>query len=175
MADQENQETSPPSNQEKKPTSRFETVKIYLKDASFEAPAAPTVFLQPPGKQKTEVEVQIENNVLDDKAGLIEIVVKFTVTAKLEDKTLYLAEVHQGGLFQIQHPDPKARELAVEVTCPHILLPFLREELNSLITKGGFSTFLIAPVNFESVYRNKLQEQEKAKAEMSSLDPQSIN
>jgi preprotein translocase subunit SecB len=169
MADQENQ----PSSTDNKPVTRFDTVRIYLKDASFEAPSTPEIFLQQSEKPKTEVEVLFDYRTLDEDAGLIEVVLKVTVTSKMGESTLYIAEVHQGGLFQVQHPDPKARELVLEVTSPHILLPFVREELNSLITKGGFSVFLLTPVNFDTIYRSKLEE--RAKAAENPVDPNSFN
>lgn len=169
MADQETQ----PSNAENKPVTRFDTLRIYLKDASFEAPSTPEIFLKQSEKPKNEVEFLLDYRTLDEEAGLIEVVLKVTVTAQMEGETLYIAEVHQGGLFQVQHPDPKARELVLEVTSPHILLSFVREELNSLITKGGFNAFLLSPVNFDTIYRNKLEE--RAKLAENSVDPNSLN
>lgn len=170
MAEQENQDTNSTTQQ---PAPRFETVRVYLKDASFEAPASPEVFLQQAEKPKTEVEVLLDYRTLDEASGLIEIVVKITVTSKVGENTLYLAEVHQAGLFQIQHPDPNARGIVMEVTCPHILLPFAREELNNLITKGGFSAFLLAPVNFDALHRNKKEQQQNEKE--TPVNPESLN
>jgi len=135
----------------------FETRKVYLKDASFEAPSTPHVFTQTDLKPKIDVQVLVEYRILDKEEGMTEIVLKVTVTAKHEENVLYLAEVHQAGLFKVQHPDEEMRKVVTEVTCPHILLPFAREELNNLISKGGFGSFLMAPVNFETIYRNKVE------------------
>ena len=170
MAEQENQDNNSTTQQ---PAARFETVRVYLKDASFEAPASPEVFLQQAEKPNTEVEVLLDHRTLDEASGLIEVVVKITVTSKVGENTLYLAEVHQAGLFQIQHPDPNARDTVMEVTCPHILLPFAREELNNLITKGGFSAFLLAPVNFDGLHRNKKEQQQKESE--APVNPESLN
>ena len=172
MAEQENQDNKNDSTTQQ-PAARFETVRVYLKDASFEAPSSPEVFLQQAEKPKTEVEVLLDYRTLDEESGLFEVVVKITVTSKVEENTLYLAEVHQAGLFQIQHPDPNARDTVMEVTCPHILLPFAREELNSLITKGGFSAFLLAPVNFDALHRNKKEQQKKENE--TPVNPESLN
>jgi preprotein translocase subunit SecB len=142
---------------------KFEALKIYLKDASFEAPSTPGVFTQKLGQPKNEVEMLLDYSSLDDERGLVEVILNITVTSKNDDGTLYLAEVHQAGVFQILHPKPDARELALEVTCPHILLPFAREELNNLITKGGFTSYLLTPMNFDGIYRSKkIQREEQA-------------
>jgi len=155
MENNENNENQPARDNKDRDDIHFETRKIYLKDASFETPSTPNVFIQPAITPKLEVQVLIEHRVLDEKQGMMEIVLKTNVTSEHEDNILYLAEVHQAGLFQIRHPDSDTRQVVIEVTCPHILLPFAREELNSLISKGGFSSFLLAPVNFESMFRQK--------------------
>jgi preprotein translocase subunit SecB len=134
---------------------RFETLKIYLKDASFESPLTPAVFATPSAEPKFESQLGLDVNTVDEKQGVVEIVLKITITSEHDGQTLFLAEVQQAGIFQLVHPDVDKRQLVMEVTCPHILLPFAREELNSLITKGGFSPFLMAPVNFEALYRAK--------------------
>ena len=148
----------------------FETRKVYLKDASFEAPSAPLIFTQNKIQPKLDIQIVIDYHALDEAEGLCEIILKVTVTSKHEEKVLYLAEVHQAGLFRVQHPDEEMRKVVVEVTCPHILLPFAREELNSLISKGGFSSFLLAPVNFENIYRSKKEKQMSRAANAETTD-----
>ena len=152
---------------------KFNTKRIYLKDASFESPSTPGIFTQTGIKPGYDVQVFIDYRAIDEKSGLAEIVLKVTVTSKHEETTLFLAEVHQAGVFEIEHPDMETYRIMIEVACPQILLPFAREELNSLITKGGFSNFLIAPINFESLYRaNK----EKAmKEEVNAPASESMN
>ena len=90
-----------------------------------------------------------------------DVILKVTATSQHDDTALYLAKVQQAGVFQIQSPDIDDRKVAVEVTCPHILLPFAREELNSLITKGGFSPFLLAPINFMTLFQDKIDQEVK--------------
>ncbi len=140
-----------------KPATRFDTVKVYLKDASFEAPSTPKIFTQPKVKLIHDIQIAIDYQLVDETNNISEIILKATVTAAHENTTVYLAEVHQAGVFRIQHPDVDTRQIVIEVACPGILLPFAREELNNLITKGGFGAFLLAPVNFESLYRSKQQ------------------
>jgi preprotein translocase subunit SecB len=90
-------------------------------------------------------------------------VLKITVTASLDGKDMFLVEVQQAGLFEITAEDPKQREILVQVGCPHTLLPFAREELASLVSKGGYQQMLIAPVNFETIYLKKLEQEESTK------------
>ena len=147
--------------------------KIYIKDLSFEAPSTPEVFTREQIKPTLGIEVLIDFRAIDKEEGLAEIILKVTVTSKHEDNIIYIAEVHQAGLFQIQHPSAEARQMIVEVTCPTILLPFAREELNSLISKGGFNNFLLAPMNFEGLYRAKKAKEMDQSANADS--PSSIN
>lgn len=152
---------------------RFETIKMYLKDVSFEAPSSPMIFLEKSDKPKSEVNVDIEHSVLDESSSVVEVVLKITITATQEDKTLYIAEVNQGGIFQVQHPEADAKAMMMEVTCPHILLPFAREELNNVITKGGFNAFLLAPINFDGLYKSKKAAQQNVNGD--SVKPESLN
>ena len=137
------------------PVARFDTIKVYVKDVSFEAPSTPKIFTQADLKPKLDVQIGIDYRTIDEKAGISEIVLKATVTATHDDNAVYLAEVHQAGLFRIQHPDAETLQVVIEVACPGILLPFAREEINSLISKGGFNSYLLSPVNFEAIYRSK--------------------
>ena len=152
---------------------KFDIKKIYLKDASFESPSTPDIFTRTGIRPEYDLQVFIDYRAIDKKAGLAEIVLKTTVTSKQEETTLFLAEVHQAGVFEIEHPEAETYRIIVEVTCPQILLPFAREELNNLITKGGFSHFLLAPINFESIYRSK--KEQEMDGEASAQAPKSIN
>jgi len=138
---------------------KFSVKKIYLKDASFESPSTPTIFTRTDIRPEYDFQVFIDYRSLNEKAGLAEIILKTTVTSRHEETILFLAEVLQAGIFEIEHPDKETWQIIVEVTCPQILLPFAREELNSLITKGGFNPFLIDPINFESLYRAKKEQE----------------
>ena len=147
---------------EEKSDAVFETRKVYLKDASFEAPSTPQVFTRTDITPTAEMEVAIINQTLDEEQGVFESVLKCTITNKDEDNVLYLAEVQQAGIFIIRHPSAETLAAVLETSCPHILLPFAREALNNLISKGGFAAFLMQPINFEAMYRSKM-EKEKAK------------
>ncbi len=163
MANNENQSGAAAAVSDAPQAVRFEAKKAYLKDVSFESPSTPGVFTQKWADPKIDVQAAISYRVIEENFGIFDVNLKVTVTARREENVLYLAEVQQAGVFQIQHPDADARQLVCEVTCPTILLPFAREELNSLITKGGFDPFLLAPINFEALYRTK-KNQEKEQA-----------
>ncbi len=137
---------------------KFEFLKVYLKDVSFEAPATPDVFLQKADQTRFQVDFRLEHRTIETHQDLVEVLLHVTVTCTQGEKTHYLCEVQQGGLFRIVHPDPEALEVALEVNCAHVLLPFIREEINHLVTKGGFSAFLLTPINFDLLYQRKLQE-----------------
>jgi len=128
--------------------------KIYVKDISYEAPNAPHVFME-----QTVPEVGIQLNIghtaLNPDDGLYEVTLSVTVTAKLQDKTVFLAEAQQCGLFRITGVTGVDLPMVLEIGCPNILLPFAREVINDLVGKGGFPQLLINPVNFEVLYQQK--------------------
>lgn len=128
--------------------------KVYIKDLSYEAPNTPQVFME---QRVPEVAVQlnIAHTVLDEKAGLYEVVLSVTTTAKFQDKNVFLVEVQQAGLFRVTGIPAKDLPMVLEIGCPNILLPFAREAINDLVGKGGFPQLLINPVNFDGLYQQK--------------------
>lgn len=139
--------------QEQTPTLNIE--KVYVKDVSYEAPNAPQVFLE---QRAPEVSVQlnISHNVVSQKDNLYEVVLAVTVTTQFQNKNVFLVEVQQGGLFRITGIPAADMPMVLEIGCPNILLPFAREVVNDLVGKGGFPQLLINPVNFESLYQQKM-------------------
>lgn len=141
-------------------SSRFELISIYTKDISFEAPSLPQILLKRPSENPANrVDFRVDHTVLNPEQGLTEVRFGVTVTCTLDTRTLYLAEVQQCGLFLIRHDNPDTIEKTVDVACPNILMPFAREQIASLITKGNFPPFLIAPINFEQAYLEKRKQQ----------------
>ena len=150
-----------------KPTpSRLEAKKIYLKDASFESPGTPHVFANLQAQPDIAIDIELSHARLEEKRDFHEIVLKITVTAKHKEKDdiVFLTEVQQAGVFLIQHPEQEKMDIMKEVACPHILLPFAREEISSLVSKGGFQQLLISPVNFEMLYLQKKRKKEATDA-----------
>jgi preprotein translocase subunit SecB len=128
--------------------------KLYVKDISFESPSSPQVFLQAAIKPSLQIDLSSTSRRID--ADLYEVVLEITLTARNQDqsdKTLFLIEVEQAGLFTIKgFPDEAVSEV-LGVFCPHTLFPYLREVVDSCALKGGFPPLLLAPINFESMYR----------------------
>jgi preprotein translocase subunit SecB len=138
------------------PPVSFHLEKIYIKDSSFEVPNAPQVFLE---TQAPEIGVQlgVSHTRLNPEQGLHEVVLAVTITARSGDKSVFLAEAHQAGLFRIQGLPEGELPKALEIACPNILLPFARQAVNALIESGGFPQLLINPINFEALYLQKQQ------------------
>lgn len=151
-------------SEQKNPSATFDIRKIYLKDVSVESPNAPNVFLSDTGKPEIGIEVTIKTSSLEQE-NYYEIILGITVTSKMADKTAFLVEVHQAGVFHILGIPEADMPLALEVACPNVLLPFAREAVSDLVGKAGFPQLLLSPINFESLYFSKLEETKKAQDE----------
>lgn len=135
----------------------FSIEKIYVKDLSLEIPHAPQVFLQ---RETPQVDVQLHNQGGAMEDGLYETVLTVTVTAKLaEEKTLFLVEAAQAGIFQIRNVPQDDLEPILGITCPNILFPYVREVISDVVSRAGFPPVLLNPVNFEVLYQQRLAEQ----------------
>ena len=144
----------------------FAIEKIYLKDLSLELPNAPQVFFE---REAPQVEVNIHNQAAAlAQPGLFEVVLTVTVTAKIQDKTVFLVEAAQAGIFQIRNiPDPDLQAV-LGTLCPNTLLPYAREVVASTVLRAGFPPVTLQHMNFDLVYQQRMQqmqaEQETAAA-----------
>lgn len=134
----------------------FSLEKLYVKDSSFEAPNTPQAFLAS-AAPAVSVQIGIGHSAVDAAQGLYEVVLSATVDAKNGDKSVFLAEVHQAGLFRITGLPNEELPKALEIAGPNVLLPFVRQTLNALVEAGGFPQLLINPINFEMLYLQKQQ------------------
>ena len=132
--------------------------KIYVKDFSFESPRAPEVFKAGEWKPQTNLNLRSSHDALEGDAH--EIVLTVTVEAKEEDKTLFLVELHQAGIFEIAGYGSEELEAIVGSFCPNILFPYARETIASIIQKGGFPEFVLQPINFDALYLQAKQQQQ---------------
>ena len=138
----------------------FGIEKIYVKDLSLEIPHAPDVFLT--GEQP-QVDVQLHNEGALIGEGLYQVVLTVTVTAKAGEKTMFLVEAAQAGIFQIRNVPKTDLEPLLATACPNILFPYARETVSDVISRAGFPPVYLAPVNFEAIYLQRLQQaQEQA-------------
>ena len=141
----------------------FSIEKIYAKDLSLEIPNAPQIFLERE-QPAVEVGLQSEANGLGD--GVFEVVLTVTVTSRLGEKTQFLVEAAQAGIFQIQNVPDEEIEPVLAIACPNILFPYARESVSDTITRAGFQPVILAPVNFESLYRQRLEQQASQPTEL---------
>jgi len=137
---------------------QFSIQKIYLKDVSFESPNSPAVFTD--GEWKPDVNVQINTEAKAMNNDLNEVTLTVTVTAKQSDKTAFLVEVKQSGIFQMAGFAQEQLGGMLGAYCPEVLFPFAREAICDLVGKGGFPQLLLSPVNFNALYAQHQQQQQ---------------
>ncbi len=141
---------------------QFALQKIYLKDISFETPNSPAIFTEK-WEPTVNVELQSAGKALDENVH--DVVLTVTVTAKLGDKTAYLVEVQQAGVFTVTGFSAEERAHMLGSYCPNILFPYAREAISDLVAKGGFPQMLLGPVNFDAMYSEHLQRQQAQQAQ----------
>ena len=136
---------------------QFAIHRIYLKDVSFETPNSPEIFTL---EWKPESSLSLNSEVKKLDGNHFEITITVTVTTKVEDKVAYLVEVKQAGIFTLQGFPNEEMGPMLGAYCPNILFPYAREVVSDLVNKGGFPQLLLAPVNFEHLYAQHLQQQQ---------------
>ena len=124
--------------------------KIYIKDFSFESPQTPQVFKSGDWKPQTNLNLRSSHTVVE--GTIHEIVLTITVEAKEDDKTLFLVELAQAGLFEISGYEGDELAAILGSFCPNILFPYARESIAATIQKGGFPEFVLQPINFDALY-----------------------
>jgi preprotein translocase subunit SecB len=129
--------------------------RMYLKDASLESPNSPQIFLE---KWEPEIELQVNTRSENIAENRYEVIVTVTVTAKLEDKTAFIAEVQQAGLFYMEGLPDQVIHRAIGTFCPSTLFPYVRETVDSLSVRGGFPALHLVPINFEAAYEEALKQ-----------------
>lgn len=144
-------------NQSSKPQQpEFIIQRVYVKDLSLETPHSPQAFQE---EWQPELNLQFTMNTTDLGADNHEIVLQITVTAKSKDKTLFLVEVKQAGLFTIKGFTEEQNHQVMSITCPTILFPYAREAVSDLVGRAGFPPLYLAPVNFEALYAQQMEDQ----------------
>ena len=133
----------------------FAIEKIYVRDLSLEIPNAPNIFLE---RDTPEINMQLgsKNQTIDE--GLYEVLLTVTVTAKINDKIMFLVEVQQAGIFFFCNVSDEEIGPVLGIGCPNILFPYLREVVSDVVTRAGFPAVILSPVNFEAIYQQKIAE-----------------
>jgi preprotein translocase subunit SecB len=134
---------------------QFAIQKIYIKDVSFETPHSPNIFTT---QWDPKVEFNLSSNAQQLQEGLFEANLTVTLTAKVEDKTAYLIEVCQSGIFGASGFSEDELGHLLGSYCPNLLFPYVREVVSELVIKGGFPPMLLAPVNFDALYVQHMQQ-----------------
>ena len=151
----EQQQPQPPQDQQ--PV--FGIEKVYLKDMSLEVPNAPQVFFE---REAPQVEVNMHNEATGlPQEGLYEVVLTVTVTAKIQERTIFLVEAAQAGIFHIRNVPHQDLEAVLATLCPNTLLPYAREAVASLIQRAGFPPVTLQHMNFDLVYQQRLQQMQE--------------
>ena len=132
---------------------QFEIQKLFVHDLSFESPQAPVIFTEQ-WQPSTDVNLSSRFDELGDDHYLIDL--KIHITAKQNDKVSFLIEVVQSGIFLIKGFAQEQHDQLLNSYCPNTLFPFAREVISESVTKGGFPPLVLAPVNFDALYAQKL-------------------
>ena len=143
---------------------RLSVAKVYVKDFSFESPQTPAIFNTQDWSPNTNLNLRSSHTPVSD--SLHEVVLTLTVDAKgkEDDKTIFLVELQQAGLFEISGYDKEEMGVVIGSFCPNVLFPYARESIASTIQKGGFPEFVLQPINFDALYQQSLQQQTEGAA-----------
>lgn len=137
---------------------QFQLQRIYMKDVSFESPNAPEVFRQ---EWKPEVNLEVNSGAEQVEGDIFEVVMKVTVTVKNLQKTAFIAEVQQAGLFLVKGFEGIQMQHLLKGVAPNTLFPYAREAICDLVTRGTFPQFLLQPINFEAAFIENLRRQQE--------------
>ena len=147
----------------------FTIEKIYVKDVSFESPNSPTIFNE---NVQPDLQLNLNQKVQRLSDTAFEVVLGVTLTCKAGDKTAYVAEVEQAGVFGLIGLEPQAIDVLLGTQCPNILFPYVRSMVSDLIQAGGFPPFYLQPINFEGLYAETLrQRQEQGETSLADSEP----
>jgi len=141
---------------------QFALQRMYIKDASFEAPNAPASFTK---EWKPEIKLDLNSGARKLDEQHYEVTVKVTVTAKNAEETAFLVEIEQAGLFTMANIPEEQLKPMLGAMCPNILFPYLREAIDGMVIKGGFPALMLAPVNFDALYQQRVQQEQQKVAE----------
>lgn len=139
----------------------FAIEKLYVKDLSLEVPNAPAIYLE---RETPEIGLQLQTGALKVGDDIFEVTLTATVTAKIGEKTVFLVEVGQSGLFRIRNVPEENIEPLLAIACPNILFPYAREVVSESVTRAGFAPVVLQPVNFEAMYAARAQQEQTADA-----------
>ena len=151
---------------------QFAVQKIYCKDISFETPNSPQIFNS---KWEPELKVDLHTAVNPLAESVFEVVLTVTATVKVADKTAFLAEVQQAGIFNVAGFEKQQLDAMLGSYCPNILFPYVREVISDLVNKGGFPQLILQPVNFDAVYAQHLEQRQGQQENKEQSDSDAVH
>ena len=140
----------------------FQIQRVYLKEASLEQPNSPAILLE---QEQPTVDIQLGVNASPVAEGIYEVSVTATVQTKIKDKTVFLVEATQAGIFEVRNLPPEQMNQIMGIACPQIVYPYLRGNVADLIQRGGFPPVHLSEINFQAMYEQQQQQQQVESAE----------
>ncbi len=158
MAENDTQEGAAGAQQQDENQPQFALQRVYTKDSSFESPSSPSIFQE---QWKPQVSMDLNTNHTKISDTQYEVVLQLTLTSKVGEKTAYIVEVQQAGVFMVKNVEGAQLGQMLGAHCPTILFPYAREAIDTLVTKGSFPALMLAPVNFDAIYKQALQRKQQ--------------
>ena len=137
----------------------FQIQRVYLKEASLEQPNSPAILLE---QESPSVDIQLGVNAVPVAEGVFEVMVTATVHTKIKDKTVFLVEVKQSGIFEIRNVPQEQMGQIMGIACPQIVYPYLRGNVADLIQRAGFPPVHLSEINFQAMYEQQQTQQAAA-------------
>jgi preprotein translocase subunit SecB len=139
----------------------FQIQRVYLKEASLEQPNSPAILLQ---QEQPSVDIQLGVEAQQVVEGMFEIAVTATVTTKIQDKTVFLVEAKQAGIYEIRNIPQDQMQPILGIACPQIIYPYLRGNVADIVTRAGFPPVHLAEINFQAMYEQQQADQQQVAA-----------
>jgi preprotein translocase subunit SecB len=137
----------------------FQVEKLYLKDLSFEAPLSPEIFSE--GNVESDTQLSLKNSHTKIGENLYEVTLHLSVHSKAGDRSVFLIEIDQAGIFRIEGFGEEETRGLISVYCPSTLFPYAREAISSIVIRGGFPALVLQPINFDALYQQAVRQHEE--------------
>jgi len=134
----------------------FQIQRVYLKEASLEQPNSPAILLE---QEQPSVDIQLGVEAQQAADGVFEVCVTATVTTKIKDRTVFLVEAKQAGIFEVRNIPAEQMNAVMGIACPQIVYPYLRSNVADIVTRAGFPPVHLAEINFQAMYDQQQAQQ----------------
>lgn len=139
----------------------FNIQRVYMKEMSLEQPNSPQILQE---QVQPTVDIQLQPNHEKIADNIYEVTLVAVVHTKIGERTLFLAEVKQAGIFEIRNIPEDQIGSVLGIACPQIVYPYLRANVADVITRGGFPPVHLVEINFQALYEAQLQQQKQQAA-----------